>query len=409
MPSVHQPDPPGLMHDDPRLLPPLARVVPFVHQFGSIHSPPLGDSPQLGDPVSVGAMSATPPTVLTMVDDPELALSAERIVAAVSARVARAQLPARQGWLAAAAVVVDEAGARRCVEADMPRRDGVALIAPDRSSETAWSAAIDVGAQCVCALPSQESELIRHLAENTESGAAGVHRGRVIAVAAGPGGGGASVFAAALARCAGEALLVDLDPCGGGIDLLLGGESAPGLRWPDLSLQSGRLSWAALKEVLPYQVGLRFLSGTRTFHDIDPGAVGAVVDAGRRGGATVICDVPRQPTPAAVCAVQGADLVVMVTTCDVRGIAATAAGAAVLRTLNPAIGLVVRGPAPGGLNAAEAAGIVEVPLLAAMRPEPMLAARIERDGLRLRRRSPLARGALAVLEIAQRSAGGRAA
>ena len=360
-------------------------------------------------PVSVGAMNATPPTVLTVVDDPELAASAERIVAAVSARVARAQLPARQVWLAAAAVVVDEAGAHRCVQADMPRRDGVALIAPDRSSEAAWSAAIDIGAQCVCALPSQESELIRHLAENTDSGALGVHRGRVIAVAAGPGGGGASVFAAALARCAGEALLVDLDPCGGGIDLLLGGESSPGLRWPDLSLQSGRLSWAALKEVLPHQVGLRFLSGTRTFHDIDPGAVGAVVDAGRRGGATVICDVPRQPTPAAVCAVQGADLVVIVTTCDVRGIAATAAGATVLRTLNPAIGLVVRGPAPGGLNAAEAAGIVEVPLLAAMRPEPMLAARIERNGLRLRRRSPLARGALAVLEIAQRSAGGRAA
>ena len=29
-PGVHQPDPPGLIHDDPRLLPPLARVVLFV-------------------------------------------------------------------------------------------------------------------------------------------------------------------------------------------------------------------------------------------------------------------------------------------------------------------------------------------------------------------------------------------
>lgn len=354
-------------------------------------------------------MTSIPPTVLTVVDDAELAASAERIVAAVGARAVRVQAPGRQSWLAAAAVVVDEAAARRCVEAGMPRRDGVALIGPEQPAGTAWSAAVDVGAQCVCALPAQESELIRHLAESTESAAVGIRRGRVIAVAAGPGGGGASVFAAALGRCAGEALLVDLDPCGGGIDLLLGGESAPGLRWPDLSLQSGRLSWTALKEVLPHQLGLRFLSGARTFHDIDPGAVGAVVDAGRRGGTTVLCDIPRQLTPAALCAVQSADLVVIVTSCDVRGVAATAAAVTVLRTLNPAIGLVVRGPAPGGLQATEAAEIVAVPLLAAMRPEPGLATRIERGGLRLRRRSPLARGASAVLEVVQRSAGGRAA
>ena len=38
-------------------------------------------------------------------------------------------------------------------------------------------------------------------------------------------------------------LLLDLDPWGGGIDLLVGGEATPGLRWPDLALQSGRLSW----------------------------------------------------------------------------------------------------------------------------------------------------------------------
>ena len=54
-------------------------------------------------------MTSTPPTVLTVVDDAELAASAERIVAAVGARAVRAQAPGRQSWLAAAAVVVDEA------------------------------------------------------------------------------------------------------------------------------------------------------------------------------------------------------------------------------------------------------------------------------------------------------------
>jgi len=162
-----------------------------------------------------------------------------------------------------------------------------------------------------------------------------------------------------------------------------------------------------LREVLPRQQDLSFLSGTRHFHDIDAGAVGAVLDAGRRGGATVVCDVPRHPAPAAACALQQADLAVIVSSCDVRAIAATAAVVPVVRTLNPNLGLVVRGPAPGGLNADEAADVVAVPLLAAMRPEPMLATRLEHGGLRLRRRSPLAEAARTVLGLMERRAEGR--
>ena len=69
-------------------------------------------------------------------------------------------------------------------------------------------------------------------------------RGEVVAVIGGCGGAGASLFAVALAQAATDALLVDLDPWGGGIDLLVGGEATPGLRWPDLALQGGRLNWS---------------------------------------------------------------------------------------------------------------------------------------------------------------------
>ena len=65
---------------------------------------------------------------------------------------------------------------------------------------------------------------------------------------AGRGGAGASVFATALAQTAADALLVDADPCGGGIDLVLGCERETGLRWPDLTLQGGRLSYTALRD-----------------------------------------------------------------------------------------------------------------------------------------------------------------
>ena len=419
--SVHQPDPPGLIHDDPRLLPPWRGSSLFYRQFplsfpvthipGTVHSQRFDDWPNACAHVSVDAVSAASPVVLPVVlivvEDMNLSAGADRVVAAVGARAVRTEAPSRTTWLAAAAVILDEAGARRCAQAGMPRRDGVLLIGPEDPSVAIWTTAIDIGAQYVCALPHQEADMVRHLAETTERGETGPSRGRVIAVTGGAGGSGASVFAAALGRCADVSLLVDLDPCGGGIELLLGGEAAPGLRWPDLTPQSGRLSWTALREVLPRQDGMSFLSGTRSFHDLDPGAVGAVVDAGRRGGATVVCDIARQPAPVGVCALHSADLVVVVSSCDVRAIAATAAVTPVIRTLNPNIGLVVRGPAPGGLRAAEVAGAVAVPLLAAMRPEPMLAARLERGGLRLRQRSPLAQAARSVLGLLERNAEGR--
>ena len=93
----------------------------------------------------------------------------------------------------------------------------------------------------------------------------------------------------------------------------------PGLRWPDLSLQGGRLAWSAVRDALPNLRGVSVLSGARHSHEPGAGPVEAVLDAGRRGGAAVICDVPRRMTDPEIAAFGCADLVVAVTTCDVRG------------------------------------------------------------------------------------------
>ena len=53
------------------------------------------------------------------------------------------------------------------------------------------------------------------------------------------------------AHVAPEALLVDADPWSGGIDLVVGSEDEPGLRWPDLALERGRIDMAALRQALP--------------------------------------------------------------------------------------------------------------------------------------------------------------
>lgn len=339
-------------------------------------------------------------TVLTMLDGAgELREAVERVAAAVGLRMVAPAVLSRRSWSTVSAVVLDEPSARRCE--GMPRRAGVILVCGREPRESTWQAAIAVGAQHICALPEQEDLLTRNLADTAEQARGGAGDGRVIAVVGARGGAGASVFAVALARTATSALLVDLDPWSGGIDLLLH-SAAPGLRWPDLSPQGGRLSWPAVRDALPNHRGVSVLSGTRSCHEMDAGPVESILDAGRRGGVVAICDLPRRATAAAGAALECADLVVAITTCDVRAAASAAAMAPVLRALNQNIGLVVRGPSPGGLRAREVADVTQLPLVAAMRPEPMLAERLERDGLRLGRRSALSAAARDVLAVLHR-------
>ena len=305
----------------------------------------------------------------------------------------------RKTWVAAAAVVLDPAAADRCRPDKLPRRAHVNVVTGTEATTATWATAVAVGAQHVLRLPEQEGELVRELAEASDAAREDRHRGRVVAVVGGCGGAGASVFAVALAQAAADPLLVDLDPWGGGIDLLVGGESAPGVRWPDLALQGGRLNWSAVREALPRHRGISLLSGTRRGYELDAGPVDAVIDAGRRGGVTVVCDLPRRLTDAAQVALDAADLVVLVSPCDVRACAATATVAPVLAAINPQLGLVVRGPSPGGLRAAEVADIAGVPLLASMKAQPRLAERLEHGGLAERRRSALTAAASRVLGV----------
>lgn len=440
------------MHDDPRLLPPLAGVVPFgshANVVSPVLSPafwPLRESccpdplrgvcaqlhvcPQLrlwdwcptpwtphGGWVTVfsgpGGPSGSHPVgsgVLAMLTDPGLRDELDRVAAAVGVRVVHlgGRHPvSRKTWSAAAAVVLDHAAADRCGRLALPRRTHVSVLTGTEAATATWAAAITVGAQHVLRMPEQEGELVRELAEAAESARDDGICGAVVAVIGGRGGAGASLFAVALAQAAADALLVDLDPWAGGIDLLVGGETAPGLRWPDLALQGGRLNWSAVRAALPRPRGISVLSGTRRGYELDAGPVDAVIDAGRRGGVTVVCDLPRRLTDATQAALDAADLVVLVSPCDVRACAAAATMAPVLTAINPNLGLVVRGPSPGGLRAAEVADVAGVPLLASMRAQPRLAEQLEHGGLRLRRRSVLASAARRVLGVLPRAGSGR--
>jgi secretion/DNA translocation related CpaE-like protein len=343
--------------------------------------------------------------ILALIGDPALRDDVDRISAAAGVPVIHASEPSsRKVWTGAVSVLLDAQAARRCVQRALPRRGGVVLVGHAEPLAADFQAAIAVGAQHVVTLPGQDRELMAELSDAAEAALEDSGRGGVLAVIAGRGGAGASVFATALARTAAadsDAILIDADPWSGGLDLVLGSEADSGLRWPDLMLQGGRLNYAALRDALPRHQGVSVLSASRSGGDIDAAPLGAVIDAGSRGGATVVCDVPRQSTAAAETALDCADLVVVITPADVRSCAAADAVARWVSTVNPNAGVVVRGPAPGGLRSREVAEIVGLPLLAAMRPLGGVAGTLERGGLRLRHRSPLAAAARRVLAVLQ--------
>jgi secretion/DNA translocation related CpaE-like protein len=339
---------------------------------------------------------------LAVLAEPDMRAELDRVAAAAGVRVVHASDASpvsRKSWAAAAAVVLDARAAVSCGRWALPRRDHVTVLTVAEPETTTWAAAVGVGAEHVLRLPHQEADLVGALAEAAESSRDDGSRGHAVAVIGGCGGAGASLLAVALAHTATDALLVDLDPWGGGLDLLLGGETAPGLRWPDLALQGGRLNWSAVRDALPRHRGVSVLSGTRRGYELDAGPVHAVVDAGRRGAVSVICDLPRRLTDATQAAVNAADLVVVVSRCDVRACAATGALAPVLASINPNVGLVVRGPSPAGLRPTEIAEIAGLPLLAAIKAQPQLPEQVDRGELRLGRRSALAVAARQVLGV----------
>lgn len=345
----------------------------------------------------------TTPGVLVMLSGSALRDDVDRVAAAATVAVVHAAEPSSsKSWSAAAAVLLDERAARRCAAQALPRRDRVILVGQAPLGEEHWQAAITVGAQRVLTLPEQEGELVVLLADAVESVRDDARQGPIAAIVAGRGGAGASVLAAALAMSVPDALLVDVDPWSGGLDLLLGAETTAGLRWPDLSLRGGRVGYPSLRDALPRHGGVTLLANGRGGGEIDPTALAAVVEAGSRGGATVVCDVPRRSTAAAELALDIADLVIVVVTAEVRACASASAMVPWLSAINPNVGLVVRGPAPGGLRASEVAGSVGLPLLAAARPQHGVAEALERGGLRISRRSPLAATARRVLTVLQR-------
>jgi secretion/DNA translocation related CpaE-like protein len=327
--------------------------------------------------------SATPPNrPLVVTADPDLLDDVLRLAAAagVDVDVASDPIAARHSWSRAPLVLVGDDLSVVLARAGVRRRDDVVLVGSDLDDATIWQRACGVAAEHVALLPDAEPWLIARLADAVDGGGP---RGLTIGVVGGRGGGGASTLAAALAvtamRSGRRAMLIDADTYGGGADLLFGGEHAAGLRWPDLSTASGRIGGQELRDSLPCIGELAVLSCDRGDPlELPASAMSSVLAAAARVCDVVVVDLPRRFDDATQVALAGSDLVLLVVPAEVRAAAAAARIAAELTQVCDDVRLVVRGPAPGGLDARDIASALGLPLAGRLKAEPELAASLER-------------------------------
>ncbi|MDO5093045.1 MAG: hypothetical protein Q4D79_06430 [Propionibacteriaceae bacterium] len=138
-------------------------------------------------------------------------------------------------------------------------------------------------------LPDASSRLAEVLADC----ALGQSAAQVVAVMGASGGLGVSSLAVALATRAAEAGLraaaIELAPCGGGLDLLFGAETQPGMTWDDLSHAAGEVGDLGPHLITAQRVTVLALGRQQAAHP-DEAAVAAVLRSMERSHDFVVVD-----------------------------------------------------------------------------------------------------------------------
>ncbi len=314
--------------------------------------------------------------------DTLLCTADDAIAAAVSAAGAAVESPVVRVWDAeslivrwrdARVVLVGADVALAAARMGLSPRAGVYVLAGASAPPSSLSASVPLGAATIV-LPDGGSCLADVLAGRTGEAV----RTSRICVVGGSGGVGASTLAVGLAT-AGTALgataLVDLDPLGGGADLLLGAERAVGWRWD--KLQSARGQIGELTGHVPVVNGVSLVSmGRDGGGPVPRDAVAAVLASLARSSVLVVMDVGRSLDAGAREGLRGSDRTVLVCGQDVRGVAAARMTRAAA-DLSGA-GVVVRLRPGGAVRPADVAAAVGLQLLGTIPYDKALPAAGER-------------------------------
>ena len=200
----------------------------------------------------------------------------------------------------------------------------------------------------------------------------------IIGVAGGSGGVGASVLTAAIAVRAAQAGLspvcVDGDRLGGGLDVTLGVEQEPGVRWPDLAGARGRIDGPELLRRLPSVGGVTVLSFDRA-RDVSLGVetVDEVLRALRSALDLVVVDLPRPDHELFGSLAAPVDEMVLLAGSGIGDLAGASAIAGHLARVCPDVWICLRTGGRGTHFADTVAGALDLPLLGVVREESSLA------------------------------------
>lgn len=310
--------------------------------------------------------------------------------AAVSPEVVPEAERARRAWSQAPCVLVGADSADAVATLELERRRGVVLVAVGPERSNIWRAGVAVRADHVVVIPDGESWLVERLADSAEENATAAV---TIGVTGARGGAGASTLAAALGLCAsrrGQAtVLVDVDPRAGGVELVVGCEQSPGLRWSEAARTRGRVGADALRGALPSLDGLAVLSWQRTDDGaLDPATLRAIVSSARRGADVVVLDIGRHFDDVTVQAMTSVDVLLVVCTPDVRSAAGAAKLLGAVRPLVRDTRLVCRHRRGARLDAEYLAETLDLPLAGVLATRRTTEHAVD-DGL-----GPLLRGAM---------------
>ena len=316
---------------------------------------------------------------LLVSNDPDLIDDVLRLAAAngIEVHLATDAESARSRWAVAPLVLVGADLGAGTARVRPPRRRDVVLVTRAPSPED-WQAAVGIGAEHVVALPDGERWLVDRLADCGE----GIARdGTVVAVMSAGAGAGASTLASTLALAGAyrsmRVLLVDADPWGGGLDVLLGIEDAPGSRWADLAETRGRLSAATLEQALPHVSGVSLLSwGREGSATPAPEAYASILDAGARGFDLVIVDLPARIDEIAEAVVGRAHHTLLVAATRVRSAVAAARLSSALLARTATVGVVLRDD-PRGISEEAVVAALSAPLLGRIPHHTALAMRAD--------------------------------
>ncbi|SEO42799.1 septum site-determining protein Ssd [Actinacidiphila rubida] len=313
--------------------------------------------------------------------------------------------PRAASWDRAPLVLVDAEAAGRVQGA--PRRRGVLLIGRDLDDAETWRRGVGIGADHVLFLPESETWLVDRIADIAEgTGSPAL----TVGVVGGRGGAGASTLACGMAVTAARGglrtMLIDGDPLGGGLDILLGAERTGGLRWPDFADSRGRVNSGALEESLPRLDALSVLSWDRgDTVAIPPAAMRSVLGAARRRGGVVVVDLPRRVDDTVAETLHQIDVGLLVVPAELRAVAAASRVAGAVGTHLKDLRVVARGPFAPGLDDQETARLLGLPLAGELPHDASLGDTLSGGPPGSARRGPLARFCAAFLDRAMNRAG----